>query len=284
MIAHLLDYGLAKQNGPSSYQITIPAVKERLVAKSRIFSKETSGRGEKKATLERKYYGTLDDLANLTQRSGGCYEQLQAILANWAQYQAIFEDKDDLQVYIRKIGKFNAADYMKRDATNRPEYFGITEDEYRIYLAAFDWVRKKLEQYKNSASSQSPTTVSPSTTIYSNGGIVITGGQISQAVLSVGDYNQIQSQKFKEIIERVDKRENTSEQTKEEIRQEIVAVKAAIKDGDDDASQSFLEKRLRNIKSMAPDIAAVFLASLISPASGFSEVVRRVAQRVKDSA
>lgn len=282
MIAHLLDYGLAKQNGPSSYQITIPAVKERLVAKSRIFSKEASGGKTKIETLQAKYYGTLDDLTNLTQKPGGYSEQIDAIVENWAQWQPIFSDKLNLQIYLIKIGEFNADEYKKKDTITGKEFFEIPEDEYRIYLTAFDWVRKKLEQHKNSTPSK-PSTLPQTTTIHNNGGIIITGGQISQAALSVGDYNQIQSQKFQEIIELVEKRENTSEQAKEEIKQQIGAVKVAVEDGED-ANPSFLEKRLRNIQDMAPDIAAVFLASLISPASGFAEVVRRVAQRVKDSA
>lgn len=280
MIAHLERYGLTKTNGNRFY-IAIPAVKERLIAKSRIFNTEKSSGRAKIDMLKARYDGTLEDLANLTQQTGEYSEQIRALVSNWAQWHTIFGDEGALQIYLMKIGEFNADDYRKKDPITGKEFFDIPDDDYRIYLTAFDWVRKKLEQYKNSAQPKS-STASQTTTINNNGGIVITGGEISQAVLSVGDYNQIQSQKFKEIIDRVDKRENTPEQTKEEIKQEIVAVKAAIKDGDD-ASQSFLEKRLRNIKSMAPDIAAVFLASLISPASGFSEVVRRVAQRVKDS-
>jgi len=282
MIAHLLDYGLAKQNGPSSYQITIPAVKERLVAKSRIFSKEASGGKTKIEMLQTKYYGTLDDLTNLTQKPGGYSEQIDAILENWAQWQPIFSDKLNLQIYLIKIGEFNADEYKRKDTITGKEFFDIPEDEYRIYLTAFDWVRKKLEQYKNSTPPK-PNTPPQPTTIHNNGGIIITGGQISQTAISVGDHNQIQSQKFQEIIELVEKRENTSEQAKEEIKQQIGAVKVAVEDGED-ANPSFLEKRLRNIQAMAPDIAAVFLASLISPTSGFAEVVRRVAQKVKDSA
>jgi hypothetical protein len=42
--------------------------------------------------------------------------------------------------------------------------------------------------------------------------------------------------------------------------------------------------RLRNIQRMAPDILDVVLAALSNPAAGFASVVKKVAQRIEESA
>ncbi len=71
MIAHLLDYGLAKQNGPSSYQITIPAVKRATCCQiSNFLARRLLVEKQKSKCFKTKYYGTLDDLTNLTQNQG----------------------------------------------------------------------------------------------------------------------------------------------------------------------------------------------------------------------
>jgi len=52
----------------------------------------------------------------------------------------------------------------------------------------------------------------------------------------------------------------------------------------DEADEDFLARRLRNIQRMAPDILEVALATLSNPAVGFGLAVKKVAQRMKESA
>ena len=52
----------------------------------------------------------------------------------------------------------------------------------------------------------------------------------------------------------------------------------------EDANESFLSRRLRNLKKTAPDIADVALAALAGPGSAISTSVKKVAKKLKSEA
>jgi len=57
---------------------------------------------------------------------------------------------------------------------------------------------------------------------------------------------------------------------------------AEIQAGDEsEAKQSFLEKRLVNVLSMAPDIGQVIIATLANPAAGVALVLTKIAQKAQ---
>lgn len=51
-----------------------------------------------------------------------------------------------------------------------------------------------------------------------------------------------------------------------------------------DSNPKKIERWLRNLANMAPDIADVTIATLTSPAAGIAATVRKIAQKVKESA
>ena len=61
----------------------------------------------------------------------------------------------------------------------------------------------------------------------------------------------------------------------EDIQQEVAKK--------EDADESFLTRRFRNIKRMAPDILDVVLTTLANPRAGFSAVVTKVANKAKET-
>ena len=68
-------------------------------------------------------------------------------------------------------------------------------------------------------------------------------------------------------------------------RQDLIAEVDEIKDEvakGEQANESFLSRRLRNLKKMAPDIAEVALATLANPAAGVAVIVQKVAKKIKD--
>jgi hypothetical protein len=281
VILHLEHYALTSVNG-DNFQIKIPAVRERLQSKSRLIP-ESQADKKKVEELQSKHSGVLYDLSNMTGASGGYREQRRLIESDWNKWRDIFGDLSQLNIFLSTIDEFSQRDFKRFDANTEKEYFRITEDEYRKFLFAFDWLRERIDRYKNKTSEggkevQTSDVSSARSVIFNYGGIVVYGDPI-HSNLAVGDYNRIQSDIFREISRQVEQAPGLQE--REEIKDNLAAVKAAVKDGEE-ADAGFLEKRLRNIKNMAPAIADVFMAALISPAAGFSTVVRRVAQKVKE--
>jgi hypothetical protein len=44
---------------------------------------------------------------------------------------------------------------------------------------------------------------------------------------------------------------------------------------------NYLETRLKNLQKMAPDIVDVILATVTNPASGFTTVAQKIAEKIK---
>ena len=48
----------------------------------------------------------------------------------------------------------------------------------------------------------------------------------------------------------------------------------------EDADESFIARRLRNIQRIAPDILDVVMATIANPAAGFGMVAKKVAEKM----
>ncbi|MBL8090567.1 MAG: hypothetical protein JNJ43_09585 [Anaerolineales bacterium] len=289
-IIHLQNYGLTKVNG-DKFQITIPSIKEYLISHSTPDYSFPVGGKSKRETIESHYKGVLSELYKITNNNGDYNEQRKIILSRWSEFSSIFGDKEFLNMYFDICNRYNSDNHIKTDKILNKPYFDILEEEYKKYLMAFDWIRERIDVYVNlqnesvDKSNKEETQQFIFKGDYIAGGVKITGDVKDGAIVSIGDENKIQSiqsEIFEKTFREVDKQTNLSSDKKEEIKQKITAVKDAISDGDE-VNESFLETRLKNIKNMAPEIADVFLASLISPASGFAMVVQKIARRVKES-
>jgi hypothetical protein len=71
-----------------------------------------------------------------------------------------------------------------------------------------------------------------------------------------------------------------SKQEKQDLKSEILDIENEINKGDS-ADDSFLARRLRVLKKMAPDIADVVFASLTSPSVAVAMVIKKVVEKVK---
>lgn len=87
---------------------------------------------------------------------------------------------------------------------------------------------------------------------------------------------------FESIYARIDARPDTGEADKSDLKAEVQEVQAEIAKGDE-ANEDFLTRRLRSIGHMAPDILDVVLATLSNPTAGIAAIVRKVAQKVRES-
>jgi hypothetical protein len=88
---------------------------------------------------------------------------------------------------------------------------------------------------------------------------------------------------FESIIARVEARPGLDPDDKGDLISDIQGVQAEAVKGEQ-ADETSLERLLRNIGRMAPDILEVVLAALVNPASGLTTAVRKVAERIRDAA
>ena len=69
-------------------------------------------------------------------------------------------------------------------------------------------------------------------------------------------------------------------ETKGAVEEDVKQIEQEVKKGNK-AKSSFIQERLENIQRMAPDIAAVVLATLQNPAAGISLAVKKVANKIQ---
>jgi hypothetical protein len=117
-----------------------------------------------------------------------------------------------------------------------------------------------------------------------NGGVVI-GGNVSGSAIVTGNNNQISAQVsfFRPIFQMVDSKQDLSPQDKEDLKAEIQELETEVGKGEQ-ADETFLSRRLRNIQRMSPDILEVITTTLTNPIAGFSLIAKKVAEKAKASA
>jgi hypothetical protein len=120
-----------------------------------------------------------------------------------------------------------------------------------------------------------------------NGSVVI-GGNVERSNIVVGDNNVVNNQSvqleslFKVIVEAVESQPNLAPAEKEDIKAELQEVQTALEEPKPD--ETFIARRLRNIKRMAPEIVEVAFETLKNPIGGVAEVVKRIAAKMAEDA
>jgi hypothetical protein len=85
---------------------------------------------------------------------------------------------------------------------------------------------------------------------------------------------------FESIYRQIEQRPATPAEDKADLKAEVEDVEAEVAKGDE-ASVGFLERRLRNLKRMAPDILEVVVDSLGKPSLGVAMTIRKVLAKAK---
>jgi hypothetical protein len=118
-----------------------------------------------------------------------------------------------------------------------------------------------------------------------NSGIVIRGNVTGSNVVQ-GDNNIVTNQTinltqvFEKLYQEVDKQSTLKSIEKEDVKTDLQEIKTALEQSQPD--ESFIAKRFRNIKRMAPDIVDVAIETLKNPISGVAEVIKKVATKMKE--
>jgi len=118
-----------------------------------------------------------------------------------------------------------------------------------------------------------------------NGGIVI-GGNVTGSNVVQGNNNTVTNQTinlnqfFQTIYQKVDENPKLTASDKEVVKAELADVQTALESKQLD--ETFLERKFRVLKSMAPDIVDVAIETLKNPISGVAEVIKKVANKMKE--
>ena len=85
---------------------------------------------------------------------------------------------------------------------------------------------------------------------------------------------------FELLEERINARPEDPNVDKQEIHDKVNQIKAEASQGNN-ANENKLDRWIRDLAGMAPDIFDVMLASLGGPITGFTAVIQKIAARVK---
>ena len=113
---------------------------------------------------------------------------------------------------------------------------------------------------------------------------VYVAGNVTESNIVVGNENTITITKniFKPIYRAIEK-SSRNENEKADLVADVNDIESEISKGEQ-ADESFLARRLRNLKKSAPDIAEVALSALSGPGAAISTIVKKVAEKIKAEA
>ena len=120
------------------------------------------------------------------------------------------------------------------------------------------------------------------------GGVVI-GGSVSHSHIVTGNNNVVASQitqkeeYIQNIYNAIEVRPDTDSLDKEDLKSAVAEIAAEDAKGEN-ADESFIARRLRNIQRIAPDILDVALTTIANPVAGFGMVAKKVAGKMKADA
>jgi len=89
------------------------------------------------------------------------------------------------------------------------------------------------------------------------------------------------AQLFSPIYKKIESRPSDPSVEKEEITDRVKRIEKEVAIGEK-AEPTKVERWLRNLAAMAPDILDVTVAALTSPIAGISMAIRKIAQKVKE--
>ncbi|MBE0670248.1 MAG: hypothetical protein IH588_06655 [Anaerolineales bacterium] len=115
---------------------------------------------------------------------------------------------------------------------------------------------------------------------------IVIGGNVQGSNIVIGNDNKVISQSikplFREIYRKLDEEKNIKPEDKEDLRAELQEIETALETPDPD--ETFLARRFRNLKRMAPEIAEIAIETLKNPVSGVAEVIKRIVKKAADEA
>jgi hypothetical protein len=117
------------------------------------------------------------------------------------------------------------------------------------------------------------------------------GGSVNGSNVVAGNYNKITqsngvqadeiAELFAIIYQKIEARPEDPKVDKEEIAQAVQRIEQETTKGEE-ANPDKVERLLKTVGGMAPEIGEVILATLTSPAAGIATVIRKIAEKAKE--
>lgn len=107
---------------------------------------------------------------------------------------------------------------------------------------------------------------------------VAEGGINVEGSVEINNQAAMQKELFENILQQIEQRPNTPPEDTDDLKANVQEFKAEADKGEQ-ADESFLARRLRNIERIAPDIGEVLVATIANPTAGFALIVKKVAER-----
>ncbi len=120
-----------------------------------------------------------------------------------------------------------------------------------------------------------------------NGSIVI-GGSVDRSNIVLGNNNTVSNQSiniaplFETIYRFVERHPKLQAGKKQDAKEELKEIQAALEEPKPD--ESFIVRRFRNLKRMAPEIVEVAFETLKNPVGGVTEVIKRISKKMAEDA
>lgn len=112
------------------------------------------------------------------------------------------------------------------------------------------------------------------------------GGNVSRSNIVTGNANDLSNRTalredlYEEIFKKIEARPGTKPEDKDDLKANVEEIKTEVEKGEQ-ADETFLARRLRNIQRMAPDILDVVIAAMTNPAAGFAMAARKIAEQAR---
>jgi len=110
-------------------------------------------------------------------------------------------------------------------------------------------------------------------------GKIVTGDEIK---LTLGDDVEILTSKddpFFEVYQNLKEFHQKNPKQAQKVAKEVEQIKSELQK-EEEANDSFLEQRLKNIRRMAPDIFDIILKTIANPVNAFTEVAKKIAEKI----
>lgn len=117
---------------------------------------------------------------------------------------------------------------------------------------------------------------------------VVVGGSVQGSNIVIGSNNTVTNNSvniaplFDELYRKLDTHKDLAPETKRDVKEELKEIQSALEAQQPD--ESFLARRFRNLKRMAPDIADIALETLKNPIGGVAEIIKKVAKKAAEEA
>jgi vacuolar-type H+-ATPase subunit E/Vma4 len=116
-----------------------------------------------------------------------------------------------------------------------------------------------------------------------SGGVVVQGPDAKVSVHNEGMDAKELSALFEQVYQKISERSEDPNVDKEEIEQKVKQIEAEAAKGEQ-ADPTMLQRWLKNLDEIAPDIVDVIAASLGGPVSVFTVVFKKIVERARKQA